>query len=623
MEKNSSKRLSTNYLLIATTAVILFMATALALIAYEYKRNRSGAMANFQEKLSERVHLLEDFYAGITRYIDSMVFWAEDYLNNPDNADDYLATMKLMRINPKSSFFLHNLTDKDSRHQLGMAFGKLPAYGSMKDYFQEVSLCLGLLSVQRASHSTMPYLKWSYYISHKDISSLYPTYPYFTSQEDTVERTTALLETNIQALRKKDYWVNVSPQNNPERKRYWSDIHFDYASKSLIITHSAPLYYKDQFMGVIASDIQTEALNQIVVPFAGRHGKFILVNNNKQVLAYSDHNQKGAKTVTLLENVLPQGGPAFPLQHNKKEEYFSWNDHYTFTRSSEEGRWTLIYMIPSRVALNLFLPAVIVDLGLVLCLILLAVLAHFLIRYHFVRPAISLIDHIHTEAIMGPTPIPKVPAAWKPWFIRLSDTLHLKSIAANLPGAIYQVVRYKDGRLKTTFVSTGIKDLLEVHTNDDDQLNPLESIPEHLRTKFLDIIERSTDTDGPVNIEYEIPSLSGNKKWVRLAARPRTGFNGETIWDGLALDITDRKHVEQDRERVIAELQEALDRIKTLDGLIPICSSCKKIRDDKGYWNQVESYISRYSDAEFTHSICPNCAKKLYPELFNNNNDEG
>ena len=63
------------------------------------------------------------------------------------------------------------------------------------------------------------------------------------------------------------------------------------------------------------------------------------------------------------------------------------------------------------------------------------------------------------------------------------------------------------------------------------------------------------------------------------------------------------------------KLQDALGKVKTLTGLLPICASCKKIRDDKGYWNQIESYIKSHSEAEFTHSICPDCAEKLYPEL--------
>jgi hypothetical protein len=66
---------------------------------------------------------------------------------------------------------------------------------------------------------------------------------------------------------------------------------------------------------------------------------------------------------------------------------------------------------------------------------------------------------------------------------------------------------------------------------------------------------------------------------------------------------------------LIAELQGALAKVKLLSGFLPICAACKKIRDDKGYWKQIESYIRDHSEAEFSHGICPDCAKKLYPEF--------
>jgi len=80
-------------------------------------------------------------------------------------------------------------------------------------------------------------------------------------------------------------------------------------------------------------------------------------------------------------------------------------------------------------------------------------------------------------------------------------------------------------------------------------------------------------------------------------------------------DITERKRMEEEREKLIRELQDALANIKTLRGLLPICSYCKKIRDDKGYWNRIESYIQDHSGAEFTHGMCPECLKKHYPDL--------
>jgi uncharacterized protein len=83
---------------------------------------------------------------------------------------------------------------------------------------------------------------------------------------------------------------------------------------------------------------------------------------------------------------------------------------------------------------------------------------------------------------------------------------------------------------------------------------------------------------------------------------------------GISRDITERKRSEAERERLIVELQTALGYVKRLSGLLPICASCKKIRDDGGYWHDVAAYIHDHSEADFSHGICPDCMAKLYPE---------
>jgi sensor domain CHASE-containing protein len=88
----------------------------------------------------------------------------------------------------------------------------------------------------------------------------------------------------------------------------------------------------------------------------------------------------------------------------------------------------------------------------------------------------------------------------------------------------------------------------------------------------------------------------------------------EEMNERLQKDISKRKQVENEREKLITELQTALSEIKTLRGILPLCSHCKKIRDDKGYWEKVDVYIHKYSEADISHSICPDCLIKYYPE---------
>ena len=99
-------------------------------------------------------------------------------------------------------------------------------------------------------------------------------------------------------------------------------------------------------------------------------------------------------------------------------------------------------------------------------------------------------------------------------------------------------------------------------------------------------------------------------------AKMATGF-GELAAIALqnSRNLDERIAAEQQREKVILELNKALSEVKKLSGFLPICSHCKKIRDDKGYWNRIESYIHNHSDAQLSHGICPECAKKYYPEF--------
>ena len=84
----------------------------------------------------------------------------------------------------------------------------------------------------------------------------------------------------------------------------------------------------------------------------------------------------------------------------------------------------------------------------------------------------------------------------------------------------------------------------------------------------------------------------------------------------LNKEIANRKEAEEVLQEERNKLREALAQVNVLSGLIPICSSCKKVRDDKGYWNKIESYIRSHSELEFTHGICPECAKKMYSDFY-------
>jgi PAS domain S-box-containing protein len=107
---------------------------------------------------------------------------------------------------------------------------------------------------------------------------------------------------------------------------------------------------------------------------------------------------------------------------------------------------------------------------------------------------------------------------------------------------------------------------------------------------------------------------SGEIKDVEVFSGPITR-DGEEVLYSIIHDISERKTHEQNRDQLIAKLEHALAEIKTLRGILPICASCKNIRDGAGNWTKIEAYICQHSEVDFTHGICPDCLSQLYPDL--------
>lgn len=142
---------------------------------------------------------------------------------------------------------------------------------------------------------------------------------------------------------------------------------------------------------------------------------------------------------------------------------------------------------------------------------------------------------------------------------------------------------------------------------------------------FLEQINRAIAAGEVITYEYSLaaddvegsaglPGPAG-KQWFEAHISP-VGPTSEprpmVVW--IAFNITALKTALLEKERLIEELQRAAQEIKTLKGILPICSHCKKIRDDRGYWNQLESYLSDHSDANLSHGICPECVDKFYAD---------
>jgi PAS domain S-box-containing protein len=132
------------------------------------------------------------------------------------------------------------------------------------------------------------------------------------------------------------------------------------------------------------------------------------------------------------------------------------------------------------------------------------------------------------------------------------------------------------------------------------------------RQVALDGLKVLLETGRTHEVETTITCKDGSIKTV-LVSSSVIRYKHEQMFLSAWRDITERKRIETEKETLLRDLQHALAEVKTLSGLLPICSHCKKVRDDSGYWNQIESYIISRSEVVFSHGVCPDCMKTLYP----------
>ena len=142
-------------------------------------------------------------------------------------------------------------------------------------------------------------------------------------------------------------------------------------------------------------------------------------------------------------------------------------------------------------------------------------------------------------------------------------------------------------------------------------------LPEHLCLFWKEKHDAVFKTGQPLYFEFNFHAFDKGERVFHTSVCPEFNVNKEVkSIISFMRDITELKEEELEKNRTIEALEKALAEVKTLQGLIPICMYCKGIRDDKGYWNQLEEYFSKFSDIEFSHGICEKCAKERFPDYI-------
>ncbi len=194
--------------------------------------------------------------------------------------------------------------------------------------------------------------------------------------------------------------------------------------------------------------------------------------------------------------------------------------------------------------------------------------------------------------------------------------MQLSSIVERSLNEIYLV-----GPETLRFIHANLGALQNLHYTLDElkKLTVLDIKPEFTETAYRAMVQPLLENQRNILVFETVQRRGDGSLYPVEVHLQLMGADQNRIFLAVIFDITERKKMEAEKEKLIVELQDALTQVKQLSGLLPICASCKKIRDDNGYWTQIESYISKHSEAEFSHGICEECIKKLYSDLCDEN----
>jgi len=200
----------------------------------------------------------------------------------------------------------------------------------------------------------------------------------------------------------------------------------------------------------------------------------------------------------------------------------------------------------------------------------------------------------------------------------------LTTLLHNLPGMAYRC--HNDGRdWVMEYVSAGAYILTgyspeELKGSEGVVFGDLivEEDVEHVATE----VDKATRAGEHFQVEYRIRRKDGSVRWIWEQGIRVDRDPGEGMLEGFICDVNDQKRLQEDKSKAIQHLKKTLKELKRLRGIIPICSHCQKVRNDDGGWQMLEEYIREHTDADFSHGICQECAKNLYPDYWDDPEEE-
>jgi signal transduction histidine kinase len=395
-----------------TFAVVLVVSAGIFYLGFRVKYQEQ--VVDLRDKFQERADNLDHFLEITTSRVDALQLQADTALDLSADHPPSVSVFNQLQELPGQQFFVMDLLRSPLTSEM---VGNLTGQGDLSDrsadFQRELNMALNLNSSFQAIKRTVPNIAWVYYTSKQGFINLYPWQP-------------SRLARFADRMYQQEYFRLSLPQNNPLRRRFWTQAYIDTSGKGLMVTVAAPVYLKDQFRGTVAVDVTLDALNQFVKNFDSLQGRLFVINQQGQLLA-------DRSLVNSAERQVQPAAIAFPVAIQSRVrldqpglQLEQIGDYLVMSEPLKHAPWRLVWWVPRGTIIQQLLGQTALGAGsLLVGLLLMLAIANWLTRREFIAPAIQLLAHIEQEseepdpAIAAQKP-GYIPTNWRPWFETIS-----------------------------------------------------------------------------------------------------------------------------------------------------------------------------------------------------------
>jgi signal transduction histidine kinase/CheY-like chemotaxis protein len=397
----------TIYLLVVFSILLLAL---LVLLEKQYRSYVQYENTSLLNDFHEQVSHIENLLAMVTTRIEGMRIRAESNLfemRQDGKLKPPVAYLSLTEAKQEAAFHLDDVQPPLTTERVG----NLTGLGQLQDrgaaFYRELYMALDLNPDFRATSATIKDAAWVYYTSAAQFVNIYPW----------VSSTKFKFSKELHAH---EFFKLGTPENNPERKVFWTEVYVDEYGKGLMTTCAAPVYDQDRFLGTVAIDLTVDFLNTIVKRFHPQTGNMFLVNDRSQILAHPSLVTSADKLTKSLEAALPEDlGHNLANVMNISDNRIVIVDGYELLRRQlKSAPWQAIYVRPNRSAPKILVDQVGIGPLLLLAGLLMMVITVLVITHRkFIVPSGQLVDFIMRRSHQDLSMIyDAVPSFWKPWF---------------------------------------------------------------------------------------------------------------------------------------------------------------------------------------------------------------